>query len=336
MTVTVSVVVPTYLRSRALQATLAALVTSDWPSHCLEIVVVDDGSDRATRAAVDDARGHDVPLRYLALERRGAATARNYGARMASGDVLLFCDDDVIVKPDHVRRHIAARERHGDPLVNGVSTLVQSALADFGGTPFGRFRLDLEAGFEREADGESLGDGRYSTQFVSARNLAVGRELFWELGGFDEGFPHAGAEDQDLSLRARAAGCLLIRDHGIRVDHNEQTLTLAQFCTREEHSAQTLVVLAIKYPSEGEGRAIYVENRYVRRGDGTARIVKKRVKWLLSRGPVLQALLRLSAASEHLPMPEPMRRRIYEGLIGAHIFRGVRTGLERASRIGSG
>jgi len=66
-------------------------------------------------------------------------------------------------------------------------------------------------------------------RWLAPGNLSLCRDLFWEIGGFDEDFPVAGAEDQEFSLRARAAGCRLVLDTRIVCDHNDNRLTLQAY-----------------------------------------------------------------------------------------------------------
>lgn len=325
----VSVVVPTFRRPEALRTTLAALAAVEHPSPRLEVIVVDDGADELTEKVVRERQGGPISIEYASQAQLGAATARNLGARMAGGDLVVFCDDDVIVEADHLRRHLATRARHGDPIVSGVSSLAAAALAAFQATAFGRFRMELDRRFEEEADGRPLGHGRFEASFLSARNLALSRSLFWELGGFDETFPFAGAEDQDLSLRARHEGRLLIRDQGIRVGHNEQILTLEQFCAREERGARTVVRLERKFPGEGAQRRVLLENDAIHRRDRPSLVGKKLAKSLLARAPALTAAHRVVGALERAPVGDPARHRLYRGLIGLHMFRGVRAELGR-------
>jgi len=322
---TVSVIVPTCRRADALRATLAAMLELEYPPSSYEIVVVDDGS--SVERVVADVAGGAVEVTYRAQGGRGAAATRNLGAEIASGELLVFCDDDVIVAPDHLRRHFDAHASLERALVNGVSALPPETLGQFLSTPFGRYRLELESGYEAETDGEELGDRRFYARLLSARNLSLNRDLFMELGGFDDGFPWAGAEDQDLSLRAAHAGCALVRDHNIRVLHNEQIMSLQQFCTREERSAETMVVLCAKHPEEADKRALFRENRQIAADDALGLRTKKTLKWVLARPPVLAALRRIAALAEGAQLPEAVLWRIYRALVGLHIFRGVRRGL---------
>jgi glycosyltransferase involved in cell wall biosynthesis len=288
---------------------------------------VNDGGDAETERVARERTGRETPVRHISKPQGGVASTRNAGARAATGDLLLFADDDVIVDPAHVERHVLAHERHANALVNGVPQFSARALEALRATPFGRYRIDLEQRFESEADGRWLGSDCFETEIVTARDLSIERSVFHDIGGFDDSFPYAGAEDQDLSLRARAAGCTLVRDHGIAFENDERTISLAQFCVREERSAETAVVLARKFPERAASMAIYRQNRPIARGDPPALVSKKAVKALLSRDLALSALDRAGAALDRLPGDGAWRRPFYEGLVGLHIFRGVRTGL---------
>jgi GT2 family glycosyltransferase len=327
----VSFVVPTCRRPDALRVTLSALLAVEYPSSGYEIVVVDDGS--SVERLVADFRGGPVAVHYRAQSGRGAAATRNLGARLASGELLVFCDDDVVVSGDHARRHLHAHERFERALVNGISSLPPQTLAEFESTPFGRYRLELERSYEAEADIDPLGEDRFAASLLSARNLSIRRDLFWEIGGFDEGFPWAGAEDQDLSLRAERAGCTLVRDHNIRILHNEQILSVGQFCTREERSAETMVVLCEKYPDEARRRALFRENSYLTLGDGAKLTIKKALKSIFAQPPVLAMIDRVVPLIERSSVPEGALHRIYRGLVGLHIFRGVRRGLQKRNQV---
>jgi glycosyltransferase involved in cell wall biosynthesis len=321
--VTFSVVVPTYRRAAALKETLAALAALDYPADRFEVIVVDDGGDEASARVVDDVRAAQPTFRYVAQPNQGPASARNHGARVAEGEVLVFCDDDAIVEPEHLWLHLATRERHRDALVSGVSSFWPPALERLERSPFGRYRIALELEYEADADGAPLGDGCAEVALLSARNLAVGRERFFELGAFDEAFTFAGAEDQDLSLRARAAGSTLLRDHAIRVFNNESTITLEQFCMREERNAQTVVLLSRRFP-EVARRPLLVDNAPMTRSDEPGLRVRKAIKRLLATRPALTALGAVADTVQRLPVPEALQRRVFSLLVGIHIFRGVR------------
>ena len=95
----VSIIVCTYNRADSLQRTLRSLnemtVVHDqgW-----ELVVVDNNSTDSTKACVDKFKQESkFPVRYIFESRQGKPYALNTGIQSATGEILLFTDDDVIV-----------------------------------------------------------------------------------------------------------------------------------------------------------------------------------------------------------------------------------------------
>lgn len=321
----VSIVVPTFRRPAALLAMLRRVSSLDYPKDRYEVIVVDDDGGGSSAQIAEDVKRQGVQITVGRQDHRGAASARNHGARVASGDLLLFVDDDILIEPDHLRRHRAARERHPQALISGAWRFAPNVAATLESTPFGRYRLELERSFRAEATGCALADGCREMAMLASTNLAVERERFWELGGFDERFPVAGAEDQDFSIRARAAGCVLLLDPTIRCLHNDNRLTLRAYCEREERSAKTMPLLVRKHPEQFGDSAYVRENTPPLRNDPKGLVFKKRLRWALSRQPVLQALHALTAGAERIRMPERMLQRLYRLLLGLHLFRGFRS-----------
>jgi GT2 family glycosyltransferase len=321
----VSIIVPTFRRSAALRQTLNALRCLDYDQQLYEVIVIDDnGGDDETADVIGSLRNAGMELILENQRQRGAASARNRGARLASGDLLLFCDDDIVVDAAHLLKHLTTRERHHDPIVNAAWDFAPGTRASLQATPFGRFRLDLEREFQDSAGAEPRGDGCLRMPLLGSWDLMLRRDLFWELGGFDEDFPVAGAEDQDFSLRARAAGCLLLLDPTIRCLHNDNRLSLRAYCAREERSARTMPLLARKYPGEFDHTPYIRENRPIARADPPRLVVKKAAKALLATTPALEALHRLTGLLEAFGAPDRALRRLYTTLLGLHLYRGFR------------
>src|SRR5689334_19004767 len=102
----VSAIVPVHNGESTMARCLAAL--SQAPAGLLEVIVVDDRSTDATAsiAATCGARVIANP------DGRGPAAARNAGARVARGDILLFVDADVEVQATTVGRFVEHFDRH--------------------------------------------------------------------------------------------------------------------------------------------------------------------------------------------------------------------------------
>jgi glycosyltransferase involved in cell wall biosynthesis len=328
----VSIVIPTYRRPDALEATLDRLVKVDYPAEHLEVVVVDDGADDATRRVVERFAAGRPSFRYFAQHQQGAAAARNNGAREASGNVLIFLDDDMLVEPDHVRQHLATRARFGDCLVNGHWEFSEEALEAMAGSPFGEFRIWVENWVKEGIEKTPLEGSVVQPAGVTAANLSIERATFWELDGFDEGFPFAGCEDQDFSYRAEQAGHPFVYNPDIRLLHNDKRLNLRQFCARQQQGAATAVVLAAKHPDKFAGRPLITENTPITRADSPRLVVKKLVKRIAAFGPVLRVIHRVIDWMERRHPQSRALRRAYWGACGIYIFCGVRDGLNLVGR----
>jgi len=324
----VSVVIPTYRRADTLRHTLAAIASQDYPADRYEVLVVDDGPDPATKAVVAEFEGGPARITYLPQPNAGVAAARNHGARAATGDILIFLDDDIVVEPSHIRDHLSARAGRGDCLVNGHWEFSPETMAALAATPFGRFRIWVEDWVKQGVGMEPLDGTRVAPSGVTACNLSIAADSFWRLEGFDEAFPYAGCEDQDFSHRAKAAGHQLVYDHSIRLLHNDRRLDLRSFCERQRRGAFTAVVLAVRHPAE-RNRSLIRENTPPSRQDGPRLLVKKALKSILGRRRATEVVHAGISLLERVAPNSSLLRRAYWSTTGIYINRGVREGLTR-------
>jgi glycosyltransferase involved in cell wall biosynthesis len=89
MSIRVSVVIPVYNAERTIGRAINSVLDQDFDSR--EIIVVDDGSTDSSAAIVEAYGDH---VRIFRQANRGAAAARNAGARAAAGEYLAFLDAD--------------------------------------------------------------------------------------------------------------------------------------------------------------------------------------------------------------------------------------------------
>lgn len=90
----ISVVVPTYQHASALSQCLEAIFAQTYPN--IEIIVVDDGSTDNTQEVV---KAFSNRVKSIRQENQGSNPARNRGFQEAKGEFIIFCDADVIMKP---------------------------------------------------------------------------------------------------------------------------------------------------------------------------------------------------------------------------------------------
>lgn len=208
---TVSVVVPYYRRADQLDRLLAGLDEQTFDAGRTEVVVADDGSPDAPVLGVHAFR--TVVVRQDDDGFRAAA-ARNLGAQAASGDVLVFLDQDCVPAPDYLERlaeaaadpwSLVVGHRHHAVLDGWSADRVRGWLRGRSDGPQVLAEPDwLLEGYARTADLTEPDDRSY--QLVISAVLSTSRQLFLRLGGFDGSFRGYGGEDWELGHRALVAG----------------------------------------------------------------------------------------------------------------------------------
>lgn len=98
--VAASVIIPTYNRSESLAQALASLKELQVSDYEFEVIVVDNNSHDDTRQVAEAARASGLDLKYIFEPRLAFSLARHTGADAASGEILIYIDDDVTVTPN--------------------------------------------------------------------------------------------------------------------------------------------------------------------------------------------------------------------------------------------
>lgn len=198
-----SVVVPTCNRRQALERTIPALLSQDFPPEDFEIIVVVDGSTDGT-AALLRTWSPRCSLRVLETHalRRGPGAARNVGIHAAVGELVLFLDDDLLAAPGLLRQHFLAHSSP-DPVVafgpiyvdpRSPETLMRYVTEENDEAWYRNLDPELRLRFP-----EPVPSPLTITILSFLVNASVRRKLVLEAGGFDEAF--FAAEDRDLGLR---------------------------------------------------------------------------------------------------------------------------------------
>lgn len=199
----VSVVLPTYNRLDRLKKVIHALENQTVPACDFELIVVSDGSSDGTNEFLKNYSG---PLELLPIlkENGGVATARNAGYLAASGQLILFIDDDVLPNPDLIDRHLAAHKHQADDVVVVGPMLTPP---DFNMAPWVAWE---QAMLEKQYN--AMGSGAWeptARQFYTG-NTSLARQLLIDAGGFDSSFRRA--EDVELAYRLDAQGIRFVFD----------------------------------------------------------------------------------------------------------------------------
>lgn len=203
----VSVAVCTRDRGDDLERCLRSIAEAiDEPN---EVLVVDNAPHASSTR--DVLRGFPA-FRYVPEPRRGLSAARNAAIRAATGNVLAFIDDDVVVHPLWLT---ALRRAFGDPDVMAATGLVLPAELETEAqvafeTIFGGFGQGAEpARYDKSFLRATVRHGMPVWKIGAGANMAVRRVAFDLVGEFDErlGAGAAGcSEDSEFWYRLLAEG----------------------------------------------------------------------------------------------------------------------------------
>lgn len=227
----VSVVIPTRNRPASALETLRSVLGSDYPHDRFEAIVVDNGSGADERVDVSaTAAGTDVAVRLLAEPEPGGSNARNAGLHAASGEIVAFCDDDVLVDRDWLASLALAFDL--DERVGGAAGLTLPRELETPAQVWYEGFASAERGFHRRVlDRRQPPPDRPLFPFTigdlgSGENFAFRRQLLIDLGGFDPSLGTAtatlGGEDVEAMLRVLLAGRQVVYEPRAIVRHAHQ------------------------------------------------------------------------------------------------------------------
>lgn len=205
-TPTVTIIIATYERVAHLCRLLRELERQTYPREQLEVIVVDDASPTDPREAI--ARlGLALKLTVLTVPHGGPARARNVGLSHATGELVLFLNDDVRAALDLVDVHVNVHRSLETPAaVLGTFCFTHELRQD----PFCRVLEDY--GFTHTLQLKNGAWYDYHTFWTG--NLSLPRAALQFVGGFHQDFVEPSHDDLELGYR-------LERELGLKVYYSE-------------------------------------------------------------------------------------------------------------------
>ncbi|HNS10364.1 MAG TPA: glycosyltransferase [Candidatus Ozemobacteraceae bacterium] len=207
----VSVIIPAFNAATSICACLDALSTQK-TDRKFEVIVVDDASTDDLSFITAQYAGR-LRLQLLRLQTNsGPGAARNAGARVAAGEILLFTDSDCVPAPDWLEKMLAPMT---DPGLTGVKGVYQTFQNDL----WARLaQLEFEERYEKLASHGEI-------DFIDTYCGAYRKSVFLAAGGFNPELRQN--EDVDLAFRIKKAGARFLFAPEARVAHTHREGWLA-------------------------------------------------------------------------------------------------------------
>jgi hypothetical protein len=180
-----------------------------------ELIVVVDGSADGSIELLEEMASADQRLRPLWIENIGDMGARAHGAEAATGDVILFLDDDVVPGPGLASGHARHHDAERGLVVVGYMPVATSGRRRPGG--FARYVYALD--YERrclayEEDPTSVLPGLW------AGNLSMRRADALRVGLHNPAYGERFHTDFELGIRLREHGLRGVFDRSLEATHN--------------------------------------------------------------------------------------------------------------------
>lgn len=194
--VSVTVAISTRNRGALIAETLRTLLRLQY--HALEILVVDQSTDDATRRVVSEIAKCDPRVRYYSSKTVGLPAGRNIAIRLSSSDVIAYSDDDIIATPDWLEAIVEEFNKSGIAAVYG-----RILPYEYEG------RTGWDVGYKASLERVEYSAKTPPWYIGHGGNMAFRRTDLLEVGGFDPlmgaGGPLRSAEDADISYRLLAS-----------------------------------------------------------------------------------------------------------------------------------
>lgn len=175
------------------------------------IIVINDGSrDRCCDFLQKRKEYQDISL--ITTEGIGAAQARNLGVENAGDvEVYLFCDGHILVQKGWMEKLLSAFERvEVDVICPGIGPFDPKQRTGYGQS------------WNNELDIQWLGkpEGLREIPLAPGACMAIRKEVFDTVGGFDRGFNSWGYEDVELSVKLWLFGYKIFVNPEVRIGHH--------------------------------------------------------------------------------------------------------------------
>ena len=231
-----SVVVPTYRGIGRIDGLIRSL--SDQTDQEFQVVIVVDGPQEREVEHIKN-RASKLNLKIHQQANQGRAVARNTGASLAEGELLVFFDDDMRPEQHAIEKHKKFHDKIDDSILVGQQVAQESD--DF--SLIQKFKKHCEITWSSKL-GTDLRRVSKNDPYITAAHMSVSKKIFDQLGGFDSRLKDT--EDYDLALRATLEDIAIYSDQSIVASHDDRVTCRSYIRRRRQYYEANKFLLSLK------------------------------------------------------------------------------------------
>lgn len=237
-----SIIIPTKDRGEVFFKTLNAAYQAT-KNSVAEIIVI------------NDSKTNNISINENLLDRvkvfnnpkSGVASARNLGVKHAKYNHLLFLDDDIIINENNISELLSLSKKYPNAAINFNWIYPENLIEQIEKTQFGRYLIYIDYTSRKGWSKGMVWDDTalFEVELIASYFLFLSKDSFNLIGGYDETFPHAGAEDFDFATRLKKKGIKGFCYPLSTVLHNEEDrINMLAWLERKKRTGETRKVAA--------------------------------------------------------------------------------------------
>lgn len=206
-----SIIIPTLHRTSFLLSTLKDLVVQNF-KYSFEIIIVDQSNTKDIKV-LHYAKTFSVIKYHHITKFKGLPQARNYGAKNAMYNYILYLDDDIQCKPDLLEQHYMFLKKKNYSMVAGGITEKFKLNTNCAIGKFNYRTANPLRGFHIK--------GQKEVDHAGGGNFSIKKDVFLKIGGIDEHLTKGAAlyEETDFCLRLKNAGHIIYYNYHAHMYH---------------------------------------------------------------------------------------------------------------------
>lgn len=178
----ISIIIPTYNRSKMLKVTLDSFINQDYGSDNFEIIIANNNSNDDTQDIINRYCKKYSFIKTVFVEQQGVHYARNIASKISKGEILYFTDDDMIADKKLLSEISKIFE-----LDNMIATVTGLILPKFEIEPEEWVYKNLINGWLSLTDKNKKEDLIISSENcgIYSCHQAIRKDIFFKTGGFN-------------------------------------------------------------------------------------------------------------------------------------------------------